>query len=179
MEKIFFLFFIFSQVFAYKYETINDYSIQLIDVDFNEGHWTNTYSNDYYDYFVIRGEIKEYHTIYFNISSRNQINPYYYFTNDKLSEREVSTIIDNFYQPHVSVTQKGDYYYYYTFFAQYSGSYKNYCYLAIHSQDKGYINFDLYSSYKSYSAGSWLRSPWKRFTYLFLIYLIASYSNKN
>ena len=171
MEKIFFLLLIFSQVFPYKYETEYNYAINLINnIDFNED-FSFIHDNNVYDYSVIRGEIKQCHTIYFNISSPNQIDPYYYFSNEKLTSNEISNIIDNFDAPSVAVKKKGGNNYY-TFSAKYSGSYKTYCYLAIHSEDSGKLYVEVHSSY---STGSWLRSHWKRLAYFFLICLIVAY----
>ena len=142
-----FLFLIFSQVFLYNCR--DEYEIDLVSSYFSDNYGGSfSYNNEEFDYFVIRGEIKEYKNVYFNVTSTNQIDPYYYFSDYTLNENEISQTIDYFSTPSVSIDNKG-YNYYYTFTAKNRGDYVYYCYLAIHSDDKGIINFYVNVSYSS------------------------------
>ena len=165
MGKILFLFLIFSQVFLYKCWI--DYNIDLVSsyIYDNYGH-SFSYDNEEFDFFVIRGEIEEFKNIYFNINSTNQIDPYYYFSNYTLNEKEISQVIDFFSYPSISIDRKG-YNYYYTFTAKNRGDYAYYCYLAIHSTDKGIINFHVNISYSSIA-------PWILTIIFFGVILVCS-----
>ena len=157
MGKSIFLFLIFSQVYLYN---CTIYSIDLVPINsfYEDYSQTFSYDNDQNDYLVIRGELEKYKKIYFNITSRNQISPYFYFSDYTYNSGEISKLIDyDFGEPSVSIQSRG-LYYSYTFSASYSGDYYYYLYLAIHSNDKGTITFSLKTYYLS-TAGkiaSWL-----------------------